>query len=632
MQSMNIGGHRKQLDSSELLVHYPFRSIVLSAISPQQALDPENLFLTEAIKTFLNYIIAMRYRLVFGDEQPSNDYFFPIQEDIISQKQISFCNTQLESYFQHLSKINVRHFLENPHVTGMVYNELMFAYRERKKKNGQYYTPIPLVQSMVRSGIDVLKANAKMPDKILDPACGAGIFLIEAAKEIRMRQAEFESDATTFWMELFENILYGIDIDPIAVFLTRVNLGLFSGIKNIFPRNILTASFLWKNSADTADLPKFSWVIGNPPWGGKISPHELAHLRANYRIGVGEVNTFTAFLEHSLDRLTEGGVLSQLIPESLLNIRAHQLIRKELLEKGRVLSIQTLGDVFYGVYAPAIILQWKKEFMPFYHRVAYMKAGAEHAVRYFSQDRFLSNAHCIFSVREDNYSEKIFDIVERGNIRMHEIGNFYMGIVTGNNRKFLSQVQQQFDHEPVIVGRDLSPFHIKPSSNWIYFRQEHFQQVCDASFFRKEKKLLYKFISSSLRFAIDRDRRYHLNNINGFYLRDEIVSLEFLAALLNSDLINYYFKSKFFAYRILKGDLEKIPLRLPEKGLADELSALVIDIENSYDKEPSERETSIEPVHQRNFFRAQRLNHLVYDLYEVPKSLQKSIEENRYAS
>jgi hypothetical protein len=350
--------------------------------------------------------------------------------------------------------------------------------------------------------------------------------------------------------------------------------------------------------------------------------------------------------------LREGGLLSKLLPESLLNIRAHQIIRKELLDQCRIVSIYMLGDIFKKVFAPSIYLHAEKQYMSYGNLITLVDKrkgnfGTQGALqktetKLVSQEEFRRNPHFIFSVYSDPISETLNGLIEKAKDRLQNHGQFYLGIVTGNNARHIQKHKYHASAQKVITGKDVFAHYIRPSHNWIYFRHADFQQVCDESYFLKKDKLVYKFISNSLRFAIDRERRYHVNSVNGFYFFGKAVRTEFFSALLNSRLLNYYFKQRFFTRRVLRGDLMLIPIMEPEKEMQEHICSLTWNLEQSLKMELdfSEKNSSMvqETAGGRNnlsgdFPRVKSseltLNELetaILDLYKIPSYLRKNLD------
>ncbi|NHJ25107.1 MAG: hypothetical protein EAX89_11055 [Candidatus Lokiarchaeota archaeon] len=118
--------------------------------------------------------------------------------------------------------------------------------------SGEFYTPPFLVKKMV-------DAIYKFGDKVLDPCCGSGNFLIEIIKKINESNNNHGSK-----MRAIKGI-YGFDLNPISLYLTKLNILFFSGLNfALLKNNFKIHDFLLGNDSL---LPKnFDLIIGNPPW------------------------------------------------------------------------------------------------------------------------------------------------------------------------------------------------------------------------------------------------------------------------------------------------------------------------------------------------------------------------------
>ena len=120
-----------------------------------------------------------------------------------------------------------------------------------RHKSGEFYTPPFIVKKMVEE-------SYVLGEKVIDPCCGSGNFIIEIIKTIL--------SANYTKRERIEAIkkLHGIDINPISIYLTKLNL-LFL-LKEDFchlSSNFVTTDFLFQYNAEMKE--KFDLVIGNPP-------------------------------------------------------------------------------------------------------------------------------------------------------------------------------------------------------------------------------------------------------------------------------------------------------------------------------------------------------------------------------
>jgi hypothetical protein len=123
--------------------------------------------------------------------------------------------------------------------------ELKFVGGSERKTTGSYYTPTSLIRELLDSALEPLLEEAMRQQdpeaalldlKVCDPACGSGHFLIATAHRIARRLAEVRTgdpepapEATRGALrDVISHCIYGVDVNPMAVELCKVNLWLES--------------------------------------------------------------------------------------------------------------------------------------------------------------------------------------------------------------------------------------------------------------------------------------------------------------------------------------------------------------------------------------------------------------------
>lgn len=84
--------------------------------------------------------------------------------------------------------------------------KLMDRDHLENKKGGTFYTPLRIVQHLVKQGMDI-----ERPPRTLDPACGSGMFLIEAVRQIHAKWPDMTK------RHIIKKYIFGMDIDLGAI-------------------------------------------------------------------------------------------------------------------------------------------------------------------------------------------------------------------------------------------------------------------------------------------------------------------------------------------------------------------------------------------------------------------------------
>ncbi len=415
---------------------------------------------------------------------------------------------------------------------GIVYQSLN---REGDKSNkGSYYTPSNVIDNS-------LCQQAFSGGSFLDPCCGTGNYLLRAVKLLHLSPTS----------------IYGFDSDGLAVRIARLNFLLafpsYDSTPNIECLNTLTELATGELLCQTNHLlSKIDFIATNPPWGA----YKNSLIQAHKSCGITSNEAFSLFLSKSLTLLREGGVLSFILPESFLKIKTHSDIRSLILTDTKIVRILKLGRQFTGVFTPAIRLDLIKEKPTTKWVVEIKKNGNTFHVE---QSRFTNNEHQSFDVDVTSNEVHIMNkIYEAKHITLSGNAEWALGIVTGNNEKYVSE-HKKIGMEPVIRGSDISKFRLREPQSFIYFDPKSFQQVAKLSLYRASEKLIYKFISKSLAFAYDDKKKLTLNSANILIPHFPEHGIKIVLAFLNSTVFQYIFLKKYSTHKVLRGDLEKLP-------------------------------------------------------------------------
>jgi len=416
----------------------------------------------------------------------------------------------------------------NSEIIGEEYEiSLSNSYRN---KEGVYYTPNEIVNDML--------ANIEIDEftTFCDPSCGSGNFLIEAInKGIKP-----------------ENI-YGFDIDANAVAISKKRIFDKTGHES---ENIIITDFLEFSSSDNYKKLSFDMIFTNPPWGKKL-PKKIKEKYGKIFNSGKSLDTSSLFFFASLKILKNGGILGFLLPEAFFNIATFQDAREVAL-KYNIDRLVDYGKSFKGLLtkAQAIILT---KVLPKDDYDIICETNKMSFLR--NRYSFENNPKKIFNFNVNTESSKIIKHVYKlPHITLANKAKWALGIVTGNNSKYCS-AEYQNGHIPVFKGADIKPNELKKPSNFIPDDFSLYQQVAPLDLYRSPVKLIYKFISSNLVFFHDTKQRFVLNSANILVLEDEdMISSKQLCDLLNSEFMNWLFRNIFNTHKILRNDIETLPI------------------------------------------------------------------------
>ncbi|MBI5831008.1 MAG: N-6 DNA methylase [Armatimonadetes bacterium] len=213
-------------------------------------------------------------------------------------------------------------------------------HRGGRRGLGAYYTPPWLVERLVslvapaswpvhsRAGPQstALAAGATR-GAALDPACGAGAFLVELLRR-------------------GVNDVWGVDGDPLAVLAARRALC----AAGLSAAQAVERVSLGDGLLDTRWHGRFDLVIGNPPWGLAFDRACRARLASAGLLDPGEPSSEAAFLRAAHRQVRDGGRVGFVLPESWLSTRRGRSLRRWLLTSNALDHVEVYRK---GVFAGA---------------------------------------------------------------------------------------------------------------------------------------------------------------------------------------------------------------------------------------------------------------------------------------
>jgi len=206
---------------------------------------------------------------------------------------------------------------------------------EDKKLNGAFFTPSVITKFITNNTIK------SQNEKICDPSCGCGAFLIEATKYINSKYQRSVID-------IIENNLYGIDIANYSTNRAKILLTLLA-LQNNEDKininfNIYNANSLKSNWSEIfPNIMKqngFDVIIGNPPYV-KFQDLDAKIRKDLYKdwktLKRGSYNLYFAFFELGINILSEKGILAYITPNNYFTSLAGIDLRN-YLESGRLIN------------------------------------------------------------------------------------------------------------------------------------------------------------------------------------------------------------------------------------------------------------------------------------------------------
>lgn len=421
----------------------------------------------------------------------------------------------------------------------------------RRKKEGVYYTPeyitdyicrntiIPyLSKSSANSTYELVEEYKDNLDelekkfkeiKILDPACGSGAFLVKAIevlleihKEIQGRkenkkysgeqlQITHEWDENKEIRAIIENNIYGVDINPESIDITKLSLflklasnerkliGLSQNIKTgnslIDDKTVDSRAFLWEDQfpeilGKLIEDEGFDVVIGNPPYVRQELFKEIkSYLKSKYDSYNSLADLYVYFIEKGVNLLKKDGLMSFILPNKFLKTTYGKEIREFLKKLTHVKQIYDFDDypVFEDATTYPMIMVLEKNEMASDDTFLFSKLidkqtlnpieSLQSTQQKITYDQIGSSSWTFAGV--DN--SKIIEKLEQNSITLSEFvsDKIFRGISTGKNDVFIIDKQKKDEllQDPkasilikkIVTGSEVKRYNIDFQDQYIIF-------------------------------------------------------------------------------------------------------------------------------------------------------------------
>lgn len=265
---------------------------------------------------------------------------------------------------------------------GVAYQEIVGD--NLRGDRGQYFTPRGAIRLMAEM------LDPKSDERVFDPACGTGGFLIASISHLERRYRERlrlkegaelndeqRAEVRQIQRSFAERHLFGADFDRFLVKASKMNVVMASGAEpNVFHLNSLEfrSGHLpgVEPARKLADLGTMDVVMTNPPFGSEIpvtdpnilQQFELAHGWSRTDDGAfvntgrlqGSVSPEVLFIERCVDWLKPGGRMGIVLPDGILGNPGDEYIRWWILRHCWVLASVDLPVEVFIVEANVNIL------------------------------------------------------------------------------------------------------------------------------------------------------------------------------------------------------------------------------------------------------------------------------------
>ena len=539
----------------------------------------------------------------------------------------------------------------NPEDIGKYYESILD--KEARKEGGIYYTPSPIVDYMVENSVgELLKSKtpaeaAKL--KIVDPACGGGVFLLEVYQLLLdWHKKHFGKLTPAKRRKILTDNIFGVDIDPLAVAITKYCLAMKCSNDKDFSLDldenircgdslIDTDCFDWQRDfSHVFQQGGFDAVLGNPPYvdsetmvATNLQKREL--YASLYTSTVGNWDLFVPFVENGINLVDQHGIVSFIIPNKIISQDYAASIR-EIISNYRLIEIRDYSrqNVFpiADVYPVTIVL--KKESVGFFEiKMTTMRTTVEIERTNIVSNKIMDGFQWDIFFCTPELTSILIKIANSGNTFRNMV-NFYSPCTVEESYKiktFLSDSAVTSDSKKLINSGTIDKYVSKWGvRNTTYIKGQYLYPIVSNESLKSmnnnryrqssESKIIVANMTTVLEAFFDAEAEYLAGKSTVIGIGD-YQNMLFLTGLLNSKLISIWYQSVYHSTKMSGGALSvtadrinQIPIPNVSRDNQRPIIALVDKILSAKKTNPSADTTEWE----------QKIDSLVYKLYGLTKA------------
>ncbi len=419
------------------------------------------------------------------------------------------------------------------------------------------------VGNSIITGVDNKEELLEHSEQIKDLIKCREQIKLASSKEKKILETQFNKIKVQLNNELNKNLLdYFNDLNPIEPFNYEIE----------FPE------VFFDKEGKLLENGGFDVIIGNPPYKStsRIKKSERVYYNKFYETIGKEMNYFSLFIERFMKLMKNEAFFSFIVPDSLLTVTSYQKLRKLILDTASIYNITNVpGGAFEDVeVGNSTIIMFKNVYddSKIVKTFNYIKNHNEWLFKKedeIEQSRYYQTPENIFYLNNwsiDFTTERFIS----GYKNLDELADLRDGIKTGDNGKFVSSNKSTSQHQKLLTGSDILRYSFRYNDLYVLYDPKLLSGAREEEIFLSDEKIITRQTGDRIIATYDNEQFYTLDNTHLILRKNENYEIKYLLALINSKLINYYYrllvpeKGRTYAQvRIEK--LNILPIRLLKK-------------------------------------------------------------------
>ncbi len=477
------------------------------------------------------------------------------------------------------------------------------------------------------------------------------------------------------------NNIFGVDIDANAVEVTKLSLLLKcmegeteASIKqqlslyhervlpdlddNIKAGNSLIDTDIYDSEMDMGQERKikpFSWkkafpkiysqggfdaIIGNPPYFRvEAERPESNYLRTKYTTPEFKLDIYTLFIEKFIkEGFKKFGFI---IPNTLLTNLTDKKLRKLILEKSNIKEIVNYRiRVFEDAVVHSMVLILDDNLKEKTIKITEVNPEKKETFE-IEKSKLLENENYSFDIRLFGENASLFQKLKKKSVVLEDLCEVKQAIKTGDDKRYIHDKKLKSNFKPVIGGSEIQRYQLNYENRFVDYGS-HLACARNPRIFDAKEKILIRETGKRITATYDNEQYYILSSLYSALLRMDLnYDIKYILGVINSNISQFFMKALCFdnsSGAFIKARIfhyQQLPIKSidikksTEKSNHDEIVKQV-DLLLKLNRELKEEklQNKVEQIKQRIEHSEEKINSLIYELYNLTAEEIKIIEDS----
>ena len=342
--------------------------------------------------------------------------------------------------------------------------------------------------------------------------------------------------------------------------------------------------------------PGWDAVVGNPPYIQLSMDDTIRNSMQNYLLtrftfSMGRLNTFGFFSMLGIELSNYCGLISMIVPNTLLTMSYYKDFREYILINTKIRSLLIFDSLPFQdavVENTVFVLEKNSDTAELathkieIHEISDILNGNTEKNRLIPQNQYHRLFEKTFNPYLTEQKVQLFENMNASVILLNELVEINQPIALKHDRaKYLAAKSEGPNYKKVLDGRNINRYLLDFPEIYLKYEKEAIHSCKREDIFLTPEKIFFRRVGNGIIATLDEKQHYALNTLIVINSKNELFNLRYILSLINSTLLDWYYgtflkSTKDVFSEIQARQIEQLPIhRISFTTTADRRTALL---------------------------------------------------------